>query len=85
MDQPAYMLRSARTHVWHLPSAPEQTQWQTLCSMPIKGKEERLVPPNQPQGHDTLCPKCQQILRAQDRKKTKAADAADAAALADSA
>jgi hypothetical protein len=76
MKQSTYMLRSARTSIWHLPSAPEQTQWKTLCTMPIHGKEERLLPPNQPQGRDVVCPKCQQIERAQARKEAKAVEAA---------
>lgn len=76
MDQTDYMLRSQRTHIWHLPSAPEQTVWKTLCTMPIRGKEERLWAPNQPQARDVLCPKCQQIKRAQERKQAKAVAAA---------
>jgi hypothetical protein len=66
MEQSTYMLRSPHTHIWHLPSAPEQTQSKTLCTMPIHGKEERLLLPNQPQGRDVVCLKCQQIKRAQE-------------------
>lgn len=77
MTETSYMLRSPRTHVWHLPSVPGQTEWKTLCTMPIHGKEERLVPPNQPQPSDILCPKCQQIKRAQERKQAKASAAAN--------
>ena len=76
MNEKAYMLRSPRTHIWHLPSSPEQTLWKTLCTMPIHGTEERLWLPNQPQPHDVLCPKCQQIKRAQERKQAKAVEAA---------
>ncbi len=76
MDETTYMLRSPHTHIWHLPSAPEQTLWKTLCTMPVRGKEERLWLPNQPQARDTLCPKCQQIKRAQERKRVKAVGAA---------
>ena len=76
MDQTAYMLRSPRTSVWHLPSAPGQTLWKTLCTISVHGKEERLWLPNQPKGRDVVCPKCQQIKRAQERKQAKAVEAA---------
>jgi hypothetical protein len=76
MDEMAYMLRSPRTHIWHLPSVPGQTQWKTLCTMPIRGKEERLLLPNEPKPRDVLCPKCQQIKRAQEKKRAKAVEAA---------
>jgi len=77
MDERAYVLRSPRTHIWHLPGKPGQTEWKTLCTMPIHGKEERLWEPDQPGPRDVLCPKCQQIKRAQEKKRAKAAELAN--------
>ena len=57
-------------------SAPGQTLWKTLCTITVHGKEERLWLPNQPTGRDVVCPKCQQIKRAQERKQAKAVEAA---------
>lgn len=72
MDEATYLLRGSREHIWHLPSAPGKTAWVTLCTMPIRGREERLWPPDTPKPKDELCPKCQQIKRAQQRKQAKA-------------
>lgn len=63
-----YMLRGRRSPMWHLPPMLEHQSGKTLCSTPILGSEERLLPPDQPKPGDVLCPKCQQIKRALDKK-----------------
>jgi hypothetical protein len=75
MIEVTYMLRGSREHVWHIPSTPGQTQWKTLCTMPIRGGEVKLSLPETPGPKDVLCPKCQQIKRAQERKQAKADEA----------
>jgi hypothetical protein len=75
MAEAVYMLRGSRERIWHLPSMPGKTEWQTLCTMPIHGSAVRLSLPDTPAPKDVLCPKCQQIKRAQERKQAKADEA----------
>jgi hypothetical protein len=71
MDEATYMLRGSLEHIWHIPSAPGKTEWKTLCTMPIRGSEVKLSLPDTLGPKDVLCPKCQQIRRAQERKQAK--------------